>query len=35
METTRKYDDRGNEIERAWYGADGKLVSKGIYKYDD
>jgi len=30
-----RYDKKGNQIERAIYGADGKLAEKSLYKYDN
>ena len=30
-----KYDEHGNEIERAWYNEDGTLKKKESYKYDE
>ena len=30
-----RFDDKGNEIESASYGADGELMTKSLYKYDD
>ena len=32
---TRKYDEKGNQVEDNFYNSDGSLGARYIYKYDD